>query len=363
MPPTVTTLASPLPLPHGPAWANRFVLAPLTNLQSNPDGTLTEEEIHWLTLRAEGGFGLTMTAAAYVDRAGNAWPGQLGIAEQAHLPGLTTLANALREAGSRSAVQLHHGGRRADPAASGRPLVAPFDDPETGARALTTGEVEQVVADFAAAAALAERAGFDGVELHGAHGYLFCQFLDPRNTRTDGWGGDYAGRTRIVHATIAAVRAATGPAFQVGLRISPERYGVRPEEMVALAEEVMAGDALDYLDLSLWDVRKHPQEHAEGDGRLLLEHFVDLPRAGTALAVAGKITSAADAQWCLDAGADLAVVGKGAIVDHAFAAHSLADPGYRSPALPVTRDHLRSEGLSETFVDYFAGTWPRYVVG
>ncbi len=357
-------LADPLELMHGPSWHNRIMLAPLTNAQSNLDGTLSDAEIDWLLARARGGFGLVMTAAAYVHRAGNAWAGQLGVSDDAHLPGLRRLADGIREAGAVSAVQLHHGGKRADATVSGVPLVAPYDEPAKGARALSSNEVEQVIGDFAAAAARAERAGFDGVEIHGAHGYLLCQFLEPRNTRDDGWGGDLAGRSRIIHEVIGAIRGATGPDFQVGLRVSPERHSMVLGEMVELAGEVMAGGGLDYLDLSLWDVRKLPHELGDQvEGRLLIDAFTDLPRHGTRLAVAGAVGGAADALWCLERGADIAIIGKGAMADHAFATHAVADPSYAAPRFPLSREHLRGEHLSDAFIDYFAGGWPHLVTG
>lgn len=358
----MTTFAEPLHLAHGPAWRNRVALAPLTNVQSHPDGTLSEDEIAWLLARARGGFGLVMTAAAYVHRAGNAWVGQLGISDDAHVLGLQALADGIRAAGSVSSVQLHHGGKRADSAASGMPLVAPYDEPAKGAAALTSAQVEGLVEDFASAAARAERAGFDGVELHGAHGYLLCQFLEPRNTREDGWGGDLAGRSRILHEIIAAVRAATGPDFQLGLRLSPERHSMVLSEMVELTGTLLAGGGLDYLDLSLWDVRKLPHEEADRDGdNLLIDAFVGLERHGTAVAVAGAITGAADAQWCLDRGADAVLIGKGAMADHAFAAHALADPAYAAPRFPLTPAHLRGEFLSDRFIDYFGSSWPHLI--
>ena len=155
-------LFAPLSFRHGPAMKNRFMLAPLTNLQSHADGTLSDDEFRWLTYRAQGGFGLTMTCAAHVQAVGQGFPGQLGVFSDAHLPGLTRLASAIRAAGSLSSVQLHHAGIRSPTDLVGQP-VAPSDDAETGARALSTGEVEQVIEDFITAAVRAEAAGFDGV--------------------------------------------------------------------------------------------------------------------------------------------------------------------------------------------------------
>ncbi len=358
----MVTIAAPLSLPHGPTWPNRFALAPLTNLQSHADGTLSDDERRWLVARAEGGFGLTMTCAAYVARAGNAWPGQLGVADDAHLPGLRRLADEIRATGSVSSVQLHHGGIRASSEASGEQLVAPWDDEAKGARALTTDEVRQAVDDFVAAAVRSEQAGFDGVQVHGAHGYLVAQFLDARkNHRTDAYGGDLTGRSRFLWEVLRGVRESTGADFQVGLRLSPERFGIDLGEAVALTGEVLASGLVDHLDLSLWDVRK--PVHGSTDDDLLIDHFTSLPRHGVALGVAGKILTAADAAWCLDRGADFATVGTGAILHHDFAARAVADAGFESLPQPVTREHLAAERVGPVFVDYLATNWDDFVVG
>jgi 2,4-dienoyl-CoA reductase-like NADH-dependent reductase (Old Yellow Enzyme family) len=348
-------LADTLSLGHGPAWRNRFALAPLTNTQSHPDGTLSEDEHEWLAARGRGGFGLVMTAAAYVAPAGQAWGGQLGIATEAHLPGLARLAEALRESGATSSVQLHHGGQRADAALHGGPNQCPWDAPEKDAVAMTTDEVHRMVEDFVAAAVLAERAGFDGVQLHGAHGYLLGQFLDGRhNHRTDGYGGSLADRQRALTEVLEGVRAATGPDFQLGLRLTPEGFGIPLEEGVETARTFLASGLLDHLDLSLWDVRMRPRGGAEG---LLVEHVADLPRGATRLGVAGGVVSTEDAQWCLDQGADFVTVGVGAILHHDFADRALADPAFRVRERPVTREELRAESVGERFLDYLAAGW------
>ncbi|WP_296606277.1 NADH:flavin oxidoreductase [Nocardioides sp.] len=355
----MTSISDPLSLTHGPDWRNRLALAPLTNTQSNSDGTLTEDETRWLEARGEGGFGLVMTAAAYVAPAGQAWGGQLGIASDAHLPGLERLAERLRATGARSSVQLHHGGRRADPTLSGRPNQCPWDDPDKNAVAMTTGEVEELVADFVAAAVRAERAGVDGVEVHGAHGYLLGQFLDGRNNqRTDGYGGSLDDRLRVVLEILEGIRGATGPEFQLGLRLTPEGNGITLDEGRETARRVLDSGLLDYLDMSLWDVFMRPRGGAEG---LLIEHFTDLPRGGTLLGVAGRVLSAADARWCLEKGADIVTVGIGAILHHDFAARAVADEGFVARTGPLTREELRAEAVGPAFIDYLAAGWDHVV--
>ena len=354
-------LSDPLELRRGPRWPHRIALAPLTNWQSHADGTLGEDEYRWLTMRAHGGFGMVMTCAAHVQANGQGFPGQLGVWSDAQLPGLTRLAQGLRAPGSVAALQLQHSGRRADPALSGQPAVAPWHDAETGARALSSAEVEQLVRDFTAAACRAERAGFDGVELHGAHGYLIAQFLDAtHNQRSDGWGGSFDQRCRIVFELIDGIRAATGPQFQLGLRLSPERFDIRIGEALALARQLLDHGKLDYLDMSLWDCFKPPQDPAYA-GQPLIAHFAALPRGRTRLGVAGKIMDAATAQRCLDAGADFVLIGRGAMLHHDFARRALADSGFRSIERPVSRAHLQAEGLGPAFIDYVASTWPRFI--
>ncbi|WP_448577752.1 NADH:flavin oxidoreductase [Thermaurantiacus sp.] len=352
-------LAAPLTLSRGPAWPNRLALAPLTNMQSHPDGTLSDDEFRWLTMRSQGGFALTMTCAAHVQRNGQGFPGQLGIWSDDHVEGLSCLAAAIRAAGSVSCVQLQHSGRRADPKLMGETPLCPWDDSETGARAMTDDEIEAAIDAFIRAARRAEQAGFDGVELHAAHGYLLGQFLDSDNNQRPHWGGTAEGRTRALFAIIEGIRAATRSDFQLGVRISPERFGIRLADARDLARRLLADGRIDYLDLSLWDVFKEPVEE-QYQGTRLIDHFTDLPRHGTRLGVAGKLTDAARCIACLDAGADFVLVGRGAILHHDFAAQAIADPDFRAMAPPVRRAHLEAEGLGPAFIAYM-GTWKGFL--
>jgi len=359
--PTTPALSDPLHLSRGPAWANRITLAPLTNWQSHPDGALGDDEYRWLTMRARGGFGMTMTCAAHVQASGQGFPGQLGVWSDAHLPGLTRLAQGIHAGGSVSCLQLQHSGRRAVTALTGQSAVAPWDDVETGARALSTVEVEQLVQDFIAAARRAELAGFRGVELHGAHGYLLAQFLDAEhNQRSDRYGGSFNNRVRIFFELIDGVRAATGPDFQLGLRLSPERFGIAMPESLALAQQVLADGRLDYLDMSLWDCFKPPLDPAFAD-QPLIAHFAALERGTTKLGVAGKILDAATARRCLESGADFVLIGRGAMLHHDFARRALADSAFRCIERPVSRAYLEAEGLGPAFLQYVTSTWQGFV--
>lgn len=339
---------------------NRFMLAPMTNQQSHPDGRLSDDERRWLVMRAAGGFGLTMTCASHVQAEGQGFPGQLGIFSDDHVEGLTGLAAAIKAEGSLAVVQLHHAGARSPAALIGTQPVCPSDDPEFGARALTGDEVERLIADFIAGAVRAQQCGFDGVEVHGAHGYVLAQFLSPTsNRRTDAYGGSAKHRARIVLEILDGIRARCGRNFSVGLRLSPERYGLQLPEVVELAQRVMLSGVIDYLDMSLWDYAKQPEDERFRE-HLLRDYFLELDRGSTRLGVAGKIDSAAAARACIGDGFDFVSIGRAAIVHHDFVQRIAAEPDFAMTDLPVTVGWLRQEGLGPAFIDYMR-RWEGFV--
>ena len=358
--PALPDALSPLAFTRGPAMKNRFMLAPLTNGQSHADGTLSDDEFHWLVKRSEGGFGLTMTCAAHVQREGQGFAGQLGVFGDQHLQGLTRLAAAIKANGSVAVAQLHHAGMRSPKELIGEAPHCPSDNEETGARALSTAEVEQLAEDFVAAAHRAERAGFDGAELHGAHGYVLAQFLSPEiNRREDRYGGSPENRARIVKQIIEGVRERCGPGFSLGLRLSPERFGLKLAEIQELARQLLAEGQLDYLDLSLWDYAKEPTEE-EHKGRSLMSFFTELPRGATRMGCAGKVMTGADVRACLERGMDFVLLGRAAILHHDYPRRYAADAEFAPVNLPVTAAYLRGEGLGAKFVDYMR-SWKGFV--
>jgi len=357
----MTTPFSSVSFQRGPTLANRFMLAPLTNQQSHTDGTLSDEEHHWLTMRAKGGFGITMTCASHVQRIGQGFPGQLGCFSDNHLEGLTRLAADIKAARSVALVQLHHAGNRSPKDLIGEAPVCPSEDEATGARALTTSEVETVIADFISAAVRSQRAGFDGVELHGAHGYLICQFLSSElNQRTDQYGGSLENRARVLMSIVDGVRESCGPDFILAVRLSPERFGMRTAEIQQLFGWLVKSNKVDLIDMSLWDVFG---DCADPDfaGRKLLDQFVSLERGNVMLTVAGKIHTPADVRRVLDAGVDIVTLGRAAILHHDYPQKMQADAGFSPRTLPVTEEVLSQEGLSPAFIGYMKN-WKGFVV-
>lgn len=349
----MTTLDTPLTLPCGLTLPNRTALAPLTNTQSHPDGTLGDDELHWLLARARGGWGLVSTCAAWVSEEGHAWRGQLGIARDEHVPGLHRLADSLKGAGARAVVQLHHGGLKAE--VSEDRISADAGD---GVCAATEADLEQVKNDFVAAALRAQQAGFAGVEVHGANGYLFTQFLAPEdNHRTDRWGGDLESRARLLRETLRAVRAAVRSDFAVGVRISPvdgwQRRGLVLEDGVQTAAW-LAEDGADWIHLSLGDASGPPPHE---DGPPVVRAVRDAVRDDVPVFAAGGVWTREDAERALEAGADVVVVGRAAIIHPDWPRVSAQD-GWTPQRPPWTEDALRKAAVGTALIDYlgrFAG--------
>ena len=357
----MTELLTPLTFSRGREMKNRFMLAPLTNTQSHDDGVLSDEEFHWLTMRAKGGFGLTMTCAAHVQAEGQGFPGQLGVFADDHLEGLTRLAKAIQSEDSIAVVQLHHAGMRSPADLIGTQPHCPSDDEETGARGLTLTEVHQLRDDFIAAAVRCEKAGFDGIEIHGAHGYILSQFFSERfNHRDDEYGGSLENRYRILDEIIDGIRSECRSDFNLGVRLSPERFGINLPDVTIIAERLMTSGDIDYLDMSLWDVFKEPGDPAL-KGRSLMSYFTELDRGECRLGVAGKIRTPEDAEAALAAGADWIMLGRAAILHHNFPDLYAENSRFEPVELPASRAHYTAEGLSNKFIDYVKAGWPDYV--
>ena len=352
------SLSDPLLFRTGLQASNRIALAPMTNKQSHEDGTLSEAEFHWLTSRAEGGFGLIFTCASHVAKDGQGWPGELGIFDDAHLPGLTRLAKALHAAGAKAIVQIFHGGVRADRTVSG---VQPWSASELeGARAATSEDITRVIKQFADAARLAEAAGFDGVELHGAHGYLLTQFLSTtQNLRTDEWGGSLENRARLAREVARAVRQATSRRFTLGMRLSPEDFGnakgLDIDESVQVAQW-LAEDGLDFIHLSLWranlNTHKYPDRHA-------ITMFREALPANIVLLAAGAVYTPDEALALVVRGADGVALGRSAILNPDWPLR-MNDENWEPQRPPVTIAQLEARGLGPVFADYMRN-WKGFV--
>lgn len=340
---------------------NRFMLAPLTNQQSHENGQLSDEEYKWLTLRAAGGFGLVMTCASHVQAIGKGFSGQLGIFSDDLIKGHQKLAAAIKGYGSLAVIQLHHAGMRSPEELIHQKPVCPSDNEKTNARGLSLQEVKQLRDDFISAAVRAKKCGYNGVEVHGAHGYILTQFLSADiNKRADEYGGSLENRSRLLFEIVDGIRAKCGDGFLLGVRLSPERFGMDLQEVKTISQQLIDDHSIDFLDISLWDCFKMPEDEKYQD-QSLLAHFTSLNLQHVKLTAAGKIRTGKDVSTMLHAGVDFVTVGRSGILHHDFPTKVIENPKFEPIETPVSKQYLSNEGLSENFVTYM-GRWPDFVL-
>lgn len=344
----------------GAKMKNRFMLAPLTNRQSHEDGTLSDAEFNWLKMRAKGGFGLVMTCASHVQEIGKGFPGQLGIFDDKHIEGHKKLAKVLQAHGSLAVIQLHHAGMRSPKEVIGKQPVCPSYNEEFDTKELSIEEVKTLRHDFITAAKRAQKAGYDGIEVHGAHGYILCQFLSSEiNNRADNYGGSLENRSRILFEIVNGIREACGKNFLIGIRLSPERFGMDLEEIKIISQQFIDEGNIDFLDISLWDCFKMPEDLKYQD-KSLLNHFTSLDFKNVKLTVAGNISSGNNVVEILNNKVDFVSIGRSAILHHDFPNRVIENQYFTPEPLPVTPEYLKKEGLSNTFIDYM-DRWPKFV--
>ncbi len=353
-------LETPVHFSCGAMMKNKFMLAPLTNTQSFEDGQLSEDEFQWLSRRAEGQFGLVMTCASHVQASGKGFPGQLGIFSDQHIPGHQRLTESIRSHGSLAVIQLHHAGMRSPAELIQQVPLCPSANEKHGAREMSLEEIQTLKNDFIAAAIRAKKCAYDGVEIHGAHGYILAQFLSAEiNKRTDQYGGNLENRSRLIIEIIDGIRSSCGSSFLLGLRLSPEKFGMKILEVKELCQRLIDEDQIDFLDISLWDVYKFPEEE-EFKNESLLSHFTTMDFKKVLLTVAGKIRSGEDVKKVLAAGVDFLTIGRSAILHHDFPVQVMTNPDFVPIATPVSKAYLAKEGLGAKFIQYM-GRWPDFV--
>lgn len=346
---------------------NRISLAPLTNLQSHDDGTLSDDEYQWLVNRAKGGFGMIITCASHVSLDGQGWRGELGIYDDKLLDGLTRLARGIKNENAISIVQIFHGGARSPQSLIGtQPWSAsahimPHAKEAVEIREATQDDIKRVINEFVNAAIRADKAGFDGVELHAAHGYLLHQFLSTAtNKRTDEWGGSLANRAKILLEIIEKIKINTSKDFLIGVRISPEdKYtfeGIDFDDSLSLAT-MLEKSEIDFLHLSPWEALKKPEKYINQD-KALISYFKEAV-PNTTIIVAGGIWKKEDAVKALELGADIVAVGKVAIACADWPKRIL-DKSYETPLPPYTSKYLKEQFLGPSFIDYMK-KWKGFV--
>jgi 2,4-dienoyl-CoA reductase-like NADH-dependent reductase (Old Yellow Enzyme family) len=305
---------------------NRIVMAPMTNFSSNQDGTVTDAEVSYYARRS-GGVGMVITACTYVTANGKGFHGEFGGDRDELIPSLRQLASGIKDQGAKAILQIFHGGRQVPPElVPNGDVVSASSVPSEGAgkpvpRELTDQEVESIIKDFGETTRRAIEAGYDGVEIHGANGYLIQQFFSPHsNRREDRWGGSLEKRLTFPLAVVdevkrVAAEQATGP-FVIGYRFSPEEAetpGITMADTLVLID-ALAKKELDYLHVSLQDFWSKPRRGVD-DTRSRIEIIQE--RVGDQVPVigVGSIYTVDDAIQAIQTGVPLIALGREIIID------------------------------------------------
>ena len=359
-------LFQPLTL-AGLALRNRIVVSPMCQYSCEAgDGLATDWHLVHLGSRAVGGAGLVLVEAAAVSPAGRITPQDLGFWSDAHAEALAPIVRFIRAQGAAAGIQLAHAGRKASSrrpweggpaladAQGGWAPLAPsaisYGERYRLPRAMDGADIRQVVADFRAAARRADRAGFDVVELHAAHGYLLHEFLSPlSNERTDAYGGTFENRARLLREVVDAVRAVWPASKPLFVRISAVDWvdgGWTLEESVRLAR-LLRPRGVDLVDCSSGGLSP-AQRIPTGPGYQV--PFAERIRreAGVATAAVGLITTPAQAEEILTRGqADLIVMARELLRDPYFPLHAAAALG-APDAVPWPAQYLRARPAPRT---------------
>lgn len=316
-------------LRNGVELKNRFVLAPLTHVSSNDDGTISDVELPYIEKRSKD-VGLAINAASNVNDVGKAFPGQPSVAHDSDIEGLKQLAQAMKKNGAKALVQIHHGGAQALPNLTPNgDVVAPSpislksfgQQEEHDAREMSAEEIEQTIKDFGEATRRVIKAGFDGVEIHGANHYLIHQFVSPYyNRRNDVWAENLKFPNAVIDEVLKAKKEHASDDFIVGYRLSPEEAespGITMDITEELINSITKKD-IDYIHVSLMDVYSKTREgQYEGQNRLKLIHkWINgrMPLIGI-----GSVFTADDALNAIeDVGVELVALGREILLDYNF---------------------------------------------
>ncbi|KAA1418832.1 NADH:flavin oxidoreductase/NADH oxidase family protein [Nocardioides humilatus] len=313
----MASLADPLDLPSGVRLPNRIAKAALSEALGDADNSPDERLVTLYRRWAQGGYGLLITGNIMVDRAHLGEPGNVAITDDRALPQLTAWVKAAHDGGAVIFAQLNHPGRQSNLLALGHTPVAPSAVPlampgATTPRALTSAEIEEIIERFATAAAVCEEAGFDGVELHAAHGYLITQFLSPlTNLRDDEWGGDPSRRMRFLIEVVRRVRGRVSPGFAVAVKLNSadfQRGGFTEADSRAVVA-ALAAEAVDLIEVSGGNYESPAMGGSEASSTREREaYFLDYARSvrreadGIPIAVTGGFRSRTAMEDALAAG-------------------------------------------------------------
>ncbi len=324
------SLFSPFMLTEKIKLRNRIVMAPMTTWSANPDGTISEQELEFYKRRSQN-VGLVITGCTYITPSGIGFTHEFAAYDDRFINSLEKLAAAAKSGGAPAILQIFHAGNKAIPelvpnndvisASASSVKSGDFMKRVVQSREMTENEIQETIRAFGDVTKRAIKAGFDGIELHGAHGFLLQNFFSPLfNQRNDRWGGDLEGRMRFPLAVLQEVKNevyeyATKP-FAIGYRISPEESatgGLRIEDTYKLLDRLISS-GISYIHTSLVSINdSYPVESPNGPRtiELILNHIA----GRVPVIAAGKIRTPSQAQEAISTGLPLVAIGKGLVIN------------------------------------------------
>jgi len=309
---------------------NRIIMAPMTTWSANDDGTVSEQELNYIRQRVNG-VGLVITGCTHVQENGIGFTNEFAAFDDRFIPSLKKLAQAAKSGGAPAILQIFHAGNKAIPdlipnadVVSASALKTPsgsFIDSQMTSRALSSTEILDVIQAFGETTRRAIEAGFDGIELHGAHGFLIQNFFSPLfNQRKDEWGGSLEKRMRfpleIVKEVKRVIEQHAKRPFALGYRISVEEYdenGLRIGESLQLIDHLIES-GIDYLHVSLADILNGKPIDSV-DEKLTIQNVIEHVNQRIPLISAGKIRTPDQAVASLALGLPLVAIGKAIVMN------------------------------------------------
>lgn len=345
---------SPLRLNSAVELKNRLAVAPMTTTQSNPDGTISLQEAAWFKRLAEDDYGLIISCASAISQDSIAFENQLNFGSDAGLPSLKELSAKLKKYNSIILIQLCHAGSRAikaKPVSASSylmPQISGFVPP----RKLSVQQIETIISDFANACLRVSKAGFDGIEFHGANGYLFTQFISKMtNLRNDNYGGSLENRARFSREVVQACRKVVPENFIIGFRMSFENAGL--ETGLDIDENIqivnwLAEDGINYIHTSQIDYDAKSVKYPD---KIALQYIKGKINKNLPLIGVGSITSIDSAKKAIEYGADIVAIGRAAIGNKELP--KVFSKGAELPYQnPFSEQQLKELGISQNFISY-----------
>lgn len=349
---TDNPIAQPITLPCGAVIKNRLMKSAMSEIMGDKDYGPTTALNRLYSRWADGGTGLLVTGNVMVDRKALGEPKNVVMDTDKHMDALAAWAESGKQNDTHIWVQLNHPGRQSPSFLSPEP-VAPSAVPYHSSlkyafntpRALTEEEIEGLIEKFAVSAVIAKEAGFTGVQIHAAHGYLVSQFLSPGyNIREDKWGGSIENRMRFLMEIVKSIREKTGPEFPIGVKMNSSDFGPNgfSEEDALVVIKALSEEGVDLIEISGGTYERPAMTGEKKKAKARVPYFLEFAEKAaktvdTPIALTGGFrTDSAMKEAVGNSGVDMVGLGRPLVVDPELSAKVISGQAFNSSVKPLT---------------------------